>query len=70
MAITRWLVTAAISAAAAEALAQMPLSTDGTDPKTWDRKLDATRAAPKNPPDHFREGRHPRAVGQRAAGRA
>ncbi len=37
-----------ISAAAAQALAQIPVSTDGTDPSTWNLKLDATRAAPKN----------------------
>jgi len=26
----------------------MPVSTDGTDPSTWDLKLEARRAAPKN----------------------
>ena len=25
-----------------------PISTDGTDPRTWDPKLEATKAAPKN----------------------
>ena len=28
--------------------AEMPISTDGTDPKTWDPKLDATKAGAKN----------------------
>ena len=37
-----------MAAAAAQASAQMPVSTDGTDPGTWSLKLDATRAAPKN----------------------
>ena len=48
MAITRWLAAALISAAAAQAPAQMPVSTDGTDPNTWDLKLEARRAAPRN----------------------
>jgi hypothetical protein len=38
----------AAAALAASAWAAAPLSTDGTDPKTWDPKMDGTIAAPGN----------------------
>ncbi len=37
-----------VAFAASTAFAQMPVSTDGTDPATWNPALEATRAAPHN----------------------
>jgi hypothetical protein len=48
MKMTTMLAIVPLATAASIAWGQMPISTDGTDPKTWDPKIDAVIAGAKN----------------------